>query len=125
MKSINTTEIQKAFTQQASKFESNKMNFSKQEFFTLYEQSGMKVEFCETTKIPVILQNWMEHTQTPTGIQKDSISKMEEDIDGGVKTGFSPYRKNDRIQFDVNLYLDRKISYGIQAGKLFIEDLLF
>ena len=75
-------------------------NISKEEFLALYEKNGLQVEFCETTRIPVVLQNWMEHTQTPADIQEQIVSKMQEDIAGESKTGFFPYYKNEQLHFD-------------------------
>ena len=75
-------------------------NRSKKEFLSLYEKNGMKVDFCEITKIPVVLQNWMEHTQTPQDVQDIIIGKVEADLQGGAKTGFHPYVRHGVIQFD-------------------------
>lgn len=75
-------------------------NISKDEFLDLYEKNGLNVELCEATKIPVILDNWLEHTKTPEDIQKTIIAKMQEDIKGGTKTGFYPYYEKDSIKFD-------------------------
>ncbi len=75
-------------------------NRSKAELLSLYEKNGMKVDFCEITKIPVVLQNWMEHTKTPQDVQAIIIGKMEADLQGGGKTGFYPYVRDGVIQFD-------------------------
>lgn len=52
------------------------------------------------TGIPVVLENWMEHTHTPDDIQNTIIARIQEDIQGGAKTGFYPYYKDGKIQFD-------------------------
>lgn len=75
-------------------------NRSKEEFLSLYKHNDLEVELCEITPIPVILQNWMDHTQTPQDVQNVIISKMQADIQGGEKTGFYPYSNNGIIQFD-------------------------
>lgn len=75
-------------------------NLSKAEMLRLYEKHGIFVKFCETVKMPMKLQNWMEHTQTPQDTQADIIARMKEDINGGAKTGFYPYQSNGEIQFD-------------------------
>ena len=75
-------------------------NRSKAEFLSLYQANGLSVEICEITKIPVVLQNWMELTQTPDSTQNSIISRMEEEMNGKTKTGFFPYRQNGKIMFD-------------------------
>lgn len=75
-------------------------NRSKDEFLSLYEKNGLKVEFCDSTEISVVLKNWMEHTQTPDDIQNTIIARMQEDIQSRAKTGFYPYYKDEKIHFD-------------------------
>ena len=73
---------------------------SKAEILALYEKHGLSVDVCDTVRMPMKLQNWLAHTETPRNIQADIIARMEEDINGGTKTGFYPYHSQGEIQFD-------------------------
>ena len=73
---------------------------SKAEMLALYEKHGLAVDVCDTVRMPMKLQNWLEHTKTPLNIQADIIARMEQDINGGTKTGFYPYRSQGEILFD-------------------------
>ena len=42
----------------------------------------------------------MALTKTPETTQEDILRKMEEDLDGGEKTGFYPYVMDEKICFD-------------------------
>lgn len=75
-------------------------NRSKEEFLALYKDNGLKVHFNETINIPTVLDNWLEHTKTPAAVRDMITKRMRQDIQGGAKTGFYPYMKNDRIQFN-------------------------
>lgn len=77
-------------------------NRSREEFLSLYEKNGLDVHFCETQSVPMVLQNWLNHTHTPQDIQNRIISMMKEDINGGAKTGFNPYIKDDKVHFNHN-----------------------
>lgn len=75
-------------------------NLSKAEMLGLFENHGLSVECCETTKMPIKLANWLEHTSASKAVQAEIISRMEEDIHGGAKTGFYPYMNGSDIYFD-------------------------
>ena len=75
-------------------------NLSKDELLTLYKRNDLSLDFCETVNMPIILQNWMEHTETSLVTQSAIIAKMKDDIQGGMKTGFHPYVKNSQILFN-------------------------
>lgn len=75
-------------------------NRSKKEFLSLYNGNGVKLHFNETINIPMVLDNWLEHAKTPAEVRDLITARMKDDIQGGAKTGFYPYMKNGRIQFD-------------------------
>ena len=75
-------------------------NASRSEFLALFQRHGCKLVKAEGTGIPVELSAWMELTKTPGDIRQEIISMMEEDLAGGTKTGFRPYRKDGTIWFD-------------------------
>ena len=58
------------------------------------------MECCESTRIPVSLDAWMELTATPSETRAEIVRLMEQDIGGGARTGFNPYLKDGRIFFD-------------------------
>lgn len=39
-------------------------------------------------------------SDTPEDIQKEITDLMQADLSGGIKTGFSPYIKDNQIMFD-------------------------
>ncbi len=73
---------------------------SRTEMLSLYRKTGLPVSFCETIRMPMILQNWLDHTKTPEPIQKEIRTRMENELSGGKKTGFSPYCRGGEIRFD-------------------------
>ena len=75
-------------------------NRSKKEFLDLYETYGYDVVKVETTPISVRLNAWMQLTQTPDAVQKEILSLMQQERQGGLQTGFFPYEKEREICFD-------------------------
>ena len=54
----------------------------------------------ETTLVPVNLKSWMELTDTSEDVQEEITNLMKAELEGGRKTGFSPYNKDSQIMFD-------------------------
>ncbi|MEY8369350.1 class I SAM-dependent methyltransferase [Anaerovoracaceae bacterium 42-11] len=75
-------------------------NLSKAEMLSLFETHGLAVEKSETTEMPQRLENWLALTQTPAAIREKIRQRMQADITGHDKTGFSPYLKNNDIFFN-------------------------
>ena len=75
-------------------------NLSKAEMLSLYEKHGLAIEKCKTTEMPQRLENWLALTQTPAAIREKIRQRMQADITGHDKTGFSPYLKNNDIFFN-------------------------
>lgn len=75
-------------------------NLSENEMLALYRDSGLSVSCCEVTKMPVVLQNWLEHTKTPPEIQAQIKDKVLDEMNGGGKTGLAPYVRDIELCFD-------------------------
>ena len=75
-------------------------NLSKAEMLSLYEKHGLAIEKCETTEMPQRLENWLALTRTPDLIREKIRQRMQADVTGNDKTGFSPYLKNNDIFFN-------------------------
>lgn len=75
-------------------------NRSRQEFVSLYRSAGYELAKEESTRIPVRLSAWMDLTNTPENVRKDIIQLMENEIDGGLSTGFRPYHKDGELWFE-------------------------
>lgn len=75
-------------------------NLSRQEMCKLYSDNNLVIEKCETTKMQVCLEDWLELTQTAKPIKKHIINLMKADIKGQQKTGFSPYETDNGICFN-------------------------
>ena len=74
-------------------------NLSENEMLALYD-SGLSVSCCEVTKMPVVLQSWLEHTKAPPEIQAQIKDKMLDEMNGGGKTGLAPYVHKSALCFD-------------------------
>ena len=75
-------------------------NLSKKEMLSLYENEKLEVLKCESTKIPVSIEAWMELTKTPKPIREDITNRMLCELEGGKATGFEPYCKGGQIYFN-------------------------
>lgn len=75
-------------------------NLSKEEMLALYRENGLAVSCCEVVRMPMVLQNWLNHTDTPQDVQERIIGRMKNEILGGEKTGFAPYFREGEICFD-------------------------
>lgn len=75
-------------------------NLSREEMLHLFEEEKIEVEQCTSTKIPVSLDAWMQLTKTPQNVQSEIQKRMREELEGGAKTGFSPYQAGGSIRFD-------------------------
>ena len=74
-------------------------NLTRSEMRALYEKNGFRVQCCEACGVPVRLQSWLELTKTPKSMQKEICGLMQEELRGGKKTGFEPYRKGEEVYF--------------------------
>lgn len=72
---------------------------SRAEFEELFAD-GLDLQTEEMTLVPVDLRDWLDLTDTPTGIREDIILKMTAELDGKGSTGFYPYIRDGRIFFD-------------------------
>lgn len=74
-------------------------NLSSDEMLGFYGKEGLEVLKCERIPVPVSVESWMELTQTEAGVREQIRSLMEEDLNGGARTGFQLYRKDGTIYF--------------------------
>ena len=75
-------------------------NMSKAEITSLFTANGLSVKKCETTEMQQKLKSWLALTKTPESIQRDITKRMQADISGKEKTGFSPYMEDEDIFFN-------------------------
>ena len=75
-------------------------NLSREEIRELFLKNALDVVKCESTKIPVNLQAWMNLTKTADTMQEKITECMMDEIAGKDKTGFMPYQKDGEIYFD-------------------------
>lgn len=73
---------------------------TEKEVISLADKYGFTVLYKSLTVIPMDLNSWMNLTKTPQGIKDKITADMLADINGGKKTGFEPYLKNDKIMFN-------------------------
>lgn len=67
-------------------------NLSRGEIRELFLENALDVVKCESTKIPVNLQAWMNLTKTADTMQEKITGCMMDEIAGTDKTGFMPYQ---------------------------------
>ena len=72
---------------------------SSEEFEKMFKKD-FALQCEETTLVPVNLKSWMELTDTPEDVQKEITNLMKAELEGGRKTGFSPYNKHSQIMFN-------------------------
>lgn len=75
-------------------------NLSKNELLALFREMSITVETVEITEMPTELSSWMKLTDTPNKIKEYIRELMEIELNGGAKTGFSPYHLDNKIYFN-------------------------
>ena len=79
--------------------------FSEDELTNLAERFGIVREFTYCTEIPVKLADWLKLTGVQGREREKIVSAMVQEIDGGRRTGFGPYRKDGEILFNHRWFL--------------------
>lgn len=74
-------------------------NLSTDEMLALFCENGLSVSLCEAVKMPIDLQTWLDHTETPAEVQAQVKVLMDDEIRGGAKTGFAPYVADGEVCF--------------------------
>lgn len=74
-------------------------NLSRDDIRALFAEHNLDITMCESTKISVSLQAWMELTKTSDDVQEKIRDCMMEEITKGKETGFAPYQKDGEIFF--------------------------
>ena len=75
-------------------------NMSKAEMLSMFAAHGLSIQRCETAEIQQSLKSWLALTKTPESVCKEITKRMEMELGGEIKTGFSPYIENEEICFD-------------------------
>lgn len=73
---------------------------TEKEFLSLADKYGFYALHKSLTDIPMDLNAWLNLTKTPQEIKDKITADMLADINGGKKTGFEPFLKNDKIMFN-------------------------
>ncbi len=75
-------------------------NQSAEELKALYRNASIPVSFEESVRIPVSLDAWLDLTETPAEHRHIIRSALQQEQNGGAKTGFSPFLKNEALYFE-------------------------
>lgn len=75
-------------------------NMSKAEMLSMFAAHGLSIQRCETAEIQQRLKSWLALTKTPESVCREITKRMEMELRGEIKTGFSPYIENEEICFD-------------------------
>lgn len=75
-------------------------NCSRAELLALYAAHGLTADCCETTRIPVDAESWLELTHTPPPVREEIRRRFTDELNGGEKTGFAPYTVSGQLRFD-------------------------
>lgn len=74
---------------------------SAEELEGLFEHSGYRIVSKMLSRLPHTLSGWMDLTHTPKETKAHITHLMEDELQGGAKTGFAPYRNSEgEISFD-------------------------
>ena len=94
---------------------SHRRNLSEAEILELFAAQALAVETYEKTVFPVSLRNWMDLTKTPEAVQGEITAYMKAELDGGAKTGFSPYWEEGSVFFRQRwaMAIGRKSAAGV------------
>lgn len=74
-------------------------NRSLPEFLSLYKKYGFTVVKEEHTPIRVSLEAWLDLTKTKEESRRAIKKALEEELQGGQKTGFAPFEKDGSLYF--------------------------
>ena len=74
-------------------------NRSLPEFLSLYKKYGFTVVKEEHTPIRVSLEAWLDLTKTKEESRRTIKKALEEELQGGPKTGFAPFEKEGSLYF--------------------------
>ena len=72
---------------------------SRREIAGLVEKFQMSLDFCQTIRITVTQEPWMDVTRTEEPIRKTIRAAMQEELANGKKTGFAPFVQERNIYF--------------------------
>lgn len=75
-------------------------NCSRTWLLALYATHGLNADCCETTRIPVDAESWLELTHTPPPVREEIRRRFTDERNGGEKTGFAPYTVSGQLRFD-------------------------
>lgn len=93
-------------------------NRSKAEISSLFSSHRYAMECCESTRIPVSLDAWMDLTATPDETRAEIVRLMEQDIGGRDKDRLQPVPegRTDLLRSEV-VPLDRSEACPLKAGQ--------
>ncbi|MDY4652421.1 MAG: class I SAM-dependent methyltransferase [Atopobiaceae bacterium] len=75
--------------------------FSQEELERFFHESGLHIQEERISHLPHALSGWMDLTHTPQATQAEIERLMKDELRGGKKTGFAPYRNSEGdIWFD-------------------------
>lgn len=75
-------------------------NMSRREMMRLFDAHGLTIQRIETTVMRQKLKSWLALTKTPENVQEEIIRRMQAELNGGKKTGFSLDIENGEIHLN-------------------------
>lgn len=72
---------------------------SQKEFEDMLEENGAEITYLKTTYIKKDLESWFNLTKTGEEVRNEVLRAINEELEGGKKTGFMPYKENGEIYF--------------------------
>ena len=70
------------------------------EMINLFKKNNFKILHHSITKMPLVIQDWLDLTKTPAKIQKHLFNVFKKDIKGNNKSGFELFMKNGKLHFN-------------------------
>ena len=75
-------------------------SLSDQEMINLFKKNNFEILHHSITKMPLVIQDWLDLTKTPAKIQKQLLDIFNKDIKGNNKSGFELFMKNNKLHFN-------------------------
>lgn len=69
------------------------------EFQSLYRLFGLEIHSAKCREVEESVTEWMDFALTPEERQKAIVGAIEQELDGGAKTGLSPYTRGAELYF--------------------------
>ncbi|MCF0227684.1 MAG: hypothetical protein HUJ52_02585, partial [Malacoplasma sp.] len=75
-------------------------SLSDKEMINLFKKNNFKILHHSITKMPLVIQDWLDLTKTPAKVQKEILAIFACDLQGQNKSGFELFVENNKLRFN-------------------------